>query len=860
MNPLPIDESLTQIVASLHACRSLVLVAPPGAGKTTRVPPAIVRSGLLPCEHPGVIVLQPRRVAARSTAARIAEEQGWTLGEEVGYQVRFERRTSNRTRLRIQTEGILNRQLLADPFLEGIGAVVLDEFHERSLHSDLALALLKEVRREVRPDLMLIVMSATLDTEPVARFLNDCPVKHVEGRSFPVVIQHRSCTRPASPEAIEPVIRELLFGGPDLGHILVFLPGLAEIRRVQRAIEPFAAEHEALVFPLHGSLPAEHQDRALRPESRRKIILATNVAETSLTIDGVSTVVDSGLARIAHYDPQRGLDRLELKRISLASAAQRAGRAGRTRPGVCIRLWSEREERGMAPFELPEVKRVDLCGTVLALHSWGVREIGEFAWYESPAPDRLEAAGRLLATLGAVDPVGSQLTALGQRMLALPVHPRLARLLIASANEGRVAEGAALAAMLSEKDIAGPEYRLPDQQGYPRPISPRGRCDLLARLDLLSEAETARFSPALRSQGVNHAAARQIARVRDELIRLERIIERGDRSSTSAKRDEAMLKWLLLAYPDRVVRRRGSDETGVMVGGRGVRLSRESCVREGDFFLALDPREERRQGRLELQVRLASMVRLDWLEELMPHLLRRERSCEFDPARQQVLVVSRLWYQDLLIREDASEPIDPDEASAVLASALRPQASALFRDDPAAATWLARYALVKQAIPEINWPELGEAACEELLVQICQGRASVDDVRQTNKVPYLESRLSAVQRRELAAGAPLALVVPSGRQIRLTYEADRPPVLAVRLQELIGWTETPRLARGRVPVLLHLLGPNQRPVQITSDLRSFWMTTYHQVRKDLRGRYPKHSWPEDPLTAPPMAEPKRGRE
>ena len=386
MTSLPIDQSLPEILASLREHRRLVLVAPPGAGKTTRVPPALLRSSLLAPEHPGIIVLQPRRVAARATAARIADEQDWTLGEEVGYQVRFERKISARTRLRVQTEGILNRQLLADPFLETIGAVVLDEFHERSLHSDLALALLREIRRDVRPDLIIVVMSATLDAEPVARFLDDCPVVRVEGRTFPIELSYHPNSRPASPEAIEPLVREVLANRSAGGHVLVFLPGMAEIRRVQRAIESVAAAHGAVVVPLHGSLPPEDQDRALRPCVETKFILATNVAETSLTIEGVTTVIDSGLARIAHHDPQRGFDRLDLSRISQAAATQRAGRAGRTGPGRCLRLWSEREQRMLAPFEIAEVHRVDLCGAVLVLHSWGVRDTSQFAWYDSPAP------------------------------------------------------------------------------------------------------------------------------------------------------------------------------------------------------------------------------------------------------------------------------------------------------------------------------------------------------------------------------------------------------------------------------------------------------------------------------------------
>ena len=448
-----------------------MLVAPPGAGKTTRVPPAIVRSDLLSNDHPGVIVLQPRRVAARTTAARIAHEQNWKLGEEVGYQVRMERRISRRTRLRIQTEGILNRQLLADPFLERIGAVVLDEFHERSLHSDLALALLREVRREVRPDLIVVVMSATLDAQPVAQFLGDCPVVHVEGRSFPIEIEYRGTTRPASPQSVVPVVRQVLDDRHDMGHMLVFLPGMAEIRRVQREIEPIAAEQGAVVLPLHGSLPAEDQDLALRPGPRRKIILATNIAETSLTIDGVSTVIDSGLARTAHYDPQRGFDRLDLGRISQASAAQRAGRAGRTGPGRCVRLWSEREQRGLAPYELPEVQRVDLCAAVLALHSWGLSDARSFNWYEPPAPERLEAAQRLLIDLEALERDTGRITPLGEQMLGLPVHPRLARLLLAAAREGRVRQGASLrgTAVRERHRRKGPSPR-------PEPVWPATEC------------------------------------------------------------------------------------------------------------------------------------------------------------------------------------------------------------------------------------------------------------------------------------------------------------------------------------------------------------------------------------------------
>jgi ATP-dependent helicase HrpB len=450
-------------------------------------------------------------------------------------------------------------------------------------------------------------------------------------------------------------------------------------------------------------------------------------------------------------------------------------------------------------------------------------------------------------------------------MLGLPVHPRLARLLMAAGAEGRLERGAAVAALLSEKDLATrePAGDVGPTRDRTRPTRERGSSDLLPRLDWLAEAERARFAPSVRSRGIDPAAAWQATRVRDELARIARRFARdgtGRAPGTSTDEDESLLKWLLLAYPDRVVRRRGAEETGVMVGGRGVRLAPESIVRDGEFFLALDPRAQRRQGTLELQVRLASALRLEWLEELTPELLRCERAMEFDPARQRVVGVSRLWYQDLLVKEDANLTVDASAASSVLAEALRPRAKEIFLEDPAAATWLARYAFVKAALPELGWPEIDEAAFAEMMGPLCQGRIRLEDVRKADKVAHLEALLGPALGREVSQGAPLSLRVPSGRQVRLAYEPDRPPVLAVRLQELFGWTETPRLARGRVPVLLHLLGPNYRPVQITSDLKSFWSTTYHQVRKDLRNRYPKHAWPEDPFSAPASSGPGRNRD
>jgi ATP-dependent helicase HrpB len=855
MQQLPIDPSLPSIIEQL-AARSLVLVAPPGSGKTTRVPPAIMLSDLLSAEAPAVVVLQPRRVAARSSAARIAEERGWTLGEEVGYQIRFERRLCERTRLRFLTEGVLTRQLLAVPFLEGVGAVILDEFHERNLNSDLGLALLQQVRREVRPDLMLVVMSATLDPKRVSDYLDGCPIVRVDGGLYEVSIQYRPVSRPADPALIAPVIEEWLVQNRDSGDLLVFLPGFGEIRRLARRLEPAAELAKAVVLPLHGSLPAEEQDRALQPSNRRKVILSTNVAETSLTIPGVTTVIDCGLARMVHYDGARGIDRWETCRISRASADQRAGRAGRTEAGTCIRLWSERDHRGRAEYEQPEIHRIDLSSTVLTLHAWGVHEPAKFDWFDAPKPERLADAERLLRLLGAIDGEPPRITALGKSMLAWPVHPRLARLLVAAEECNRAREGAAIVALLSEKDIGrfeGPNQR---ESSMRRHIASRSGSDILDRLDKLAEAEAARFAPSLRARGINPAGARQVARLRDDLYG-RRSGRTCELESSEGDTDEELLKCVLLAYPDRVVKRRGLPARGVMVGGRGVCLDPVSVVHDADLFVAIDAREDRRAGALEASVTLASMVRIEWLEELFPEQIRLEQETRYDERRRMVVTLSRLWYHDLLLREDVTTSTQPATAGGHLARALQSRAASFFRNNLNAAQWLSRVDLLRRSIPELEWPDFNDQLFAELLENVCQGKSRLEEAEQCDLVSYLQSRLTAAQNRELQQSAPPMLTLPSGRQARLTYEPGRPPILSVRLQELFGWTETPRLARGRVCVLLQLLGPNNRPVQITDDLQSFWTTTYHQVRKDLRRRYPKHAWPEDPFQAQTTKPPKR---
>jgi len=827
MIPLPIDPFLPEIVSSLRAHSNLVLVAEPGAGKTTRIPPAIIKAGLLRAENPNLVMLQPRRVAARAAAARIAEENNWSLGREVGYHVRFDRRMTDATRLRVLTEGILTRQLIDDPFLESIGTVILDEFHERSIHSDIAIALLREIQQTVRPDLKLIVMSATIEAEPVAKFLGDCPVIRVPGRTFPVQVEYSQPSADDLEFRVSRAVRSMLDSS---GDILVFLPGAQEIRRAQHAL----TDIDAAVLPLHGSLPPDQQDAVLRPGAERKIILSTNIAETSLTIPGVRNVIDSGLARVPHYDPQRGLDRLDVQRISKASATQRAGRAGRTAPGKCLRLWTAKEDALLTDFDLPEIQRIDLAPIILSLHAWGRPDVRGFNFFEPPSEETILAAEKLLMMLGAISPTTHQITPLGKMMVALPVHPRLARLLLAADSQGLSRNAATMAALLSEKDILGPARDRPPVQGA---------SDLLYRMDLIHRHD----------RTIDPVALRTVHQVRDELLRYT-----TGKSQPANEND--LLKLLLLAYPDRVARRRENDPmTGTAVGGGGVRLAAESVVRQGEFFLALDARRDDRSANREALVRLASRIEENWLEELFPQFITRDRILIYDPQRERVVARGTTKFLDLIIDEDQDAPVDPQRAGDVLARALAPQARELFEKDESAANLLARIDLLRRHMPEHPWPKFDDNELADTLITAAAGKRSKSDLTTGPLVSALMERLPYPLDRQLKEHAPDSIEVPTGNHIRIEYLPAQPPRLSVRLQEMFGLLETPRIAAGRVPLVLHLLSPGYKPVQVTQDLRSFWTNTYPQVRKDLRARYPKHSWPDDPFSAKPVAKGKPRR-
>ncbi|WP_041448118.1 ATP-dependent helicase C-terminal domain-containing protein [Anaeromyxobacter sp. Fw109-5] len=887
MQRLPIDEILPDALAALGAAPSLVIEAPPGAGKTTRVPPAILAGGLAGAGE--VVVLEPRRLAARLAARRVAEELGERVGETVGYQVRFEEVAGPRTRLRFVTEGLLTRRLLAEPLLPGVGAVVLDELHERHLQGDLALALLRRLQRTTRPDLKLVAMSATLDAAPVARFLGAASLRS-EGRRFEVAVEYLSPEEAARPDArleelVSRAVRRLHREGLD-GDVLVFLPGAAEIRRAREALSEWAAATAVDLLPLHGDLPPEEQDRAVRAGARRKVILSTNVAETSVTIEGVVAVVDSGLARVASHSPWSGLPTLEVRKVSRASAAQRAGRAGRTRPGRALRLYTRHDHDTRPEFEVPEILREDLAETLLAASA--LEAGGRIDWLEPPPPAALEVARALLLRLGALDR-GGAITGLGRRMLRLPVHPRLARLALEAAARGAPDGGALLAALLGERELR--DRRALDGGALP----PTGPSDLLELAHAFEEAARARFEPErLRRMGLNPGAVQAVERSRRQLQRLVRTATTStatptahlspahpERSSAAeaAERsrgttsiptstatllpgttpaEHALLLATLAAYPDRVARRRapGSDEV-VLVGGGSARLDAASVVREAALLVAVDAEERRGDRRVpgaraaEARVRIASGVTEEMLLDLFPDALRYEEAVQWNAAAERVEATERLVYEDLVLEESRAPRADPEKVAALLASEALARGPRAFAPEGALDRVVARIAFAAAHAPDSGLVAPTDEELAAALRELCAGRRSFAELREADLPSALLARLDPRARAALERLAPERVTLPGGRTTRVHYETGKPPWIESRLQDFFGLAQGPALAGGKVPLVLHLLAPNQRAVQVTTDLAGFWERHYPALRRELGRRYPRHAWPEDPRSATP---------
>ncbi len=817
---LPIDDLLPEVVASLRRCPNLVIEAAPGAGKTTRVPPA-----LLDLVNGEVLVLEPRRIAARLAARRVAAELGEEVGGTVGYQVRFEEASGPRTRLRFVTEGVLTRRLLRDPELGGVDAVVLDEFHERHLDTDLALALLRRLQKRRAelglPALRLVVMSATLEAGPVARFLGDgvqvgsvealagggdgvqvgsvgksafpagvqvgsvdglparepagCPVLRSAGRAFPLRVEHL----PYSPQPLEMQVRaavETALREERDGHVLVFLPGAAEIRRAQRACEEMEARFGAVVLPLYGELTPAEQDRAVGPAPRgeRKVILATNVAESSVTIEGVRAVVDSGLARFASFSPWTGLPTLEVQRVSRASATQRAGRAGRTGPGRVLRLFSA-EDFGQRPeHDVPEILRSDLAGLCLSLRAMGLDGVRGLRWLDPPPEAAVVAAEDLLDRLGARGEMAERLT-------RFPLPPRLARMLVEAAERGAGEAGVRAAALLGSG------------------VRP-ARQDLLSALDAPPEP-----------------------RVEQGERQLRRLVRPGKGEQGG---DEALLLAVLAGFPDRVARLR-ADRQVLLSTGVTAELAEE---RPGYEFMVVLDAEDRSDRPLPV-VRVTSRIEPEWLLDLFPERVREESGAEWNRAGERVEAVSSLRYHALVIEESRHGSPEPEAAAALLAEKALEKGVGAFVDEAGMEELLAR----------IGFAGLPEPSLAAELGKLCAGLKSFAELREAAKgLPGL-LEAGAPRLQELA---PATVKLAGGRSTRVHYERGKPPWIGSRLQDFFGMRETPRIGRDKVPVVVHLLAPNQRAVQTTTDLAGFWERLYPEVRRGLMRRYPRHLWPE----------------
>jgi len=832
---LPVDAVLPDVVAAVVNDGVVVVTAPPGSGKTTRVPPALLdalSSGTLSTDGGGQVwLVQPRRVAARLSAQRIASERGQRPGEEVGWRVRFDTKVGPDTRLIAMTDGMLLRAVQRDPFLEDVSVIVLDEVHERGLDLDLALALLVELRRDARPDLVVVVMSATLDATPVARFLgDDCQVVHAEGRRFPVDVRHVPRTSDvALAGRVSGAIRRLLDETAEAGgHVLAFLPGVGEINRVTDLLEDLHTDSrgaDVSVMPLHGRLSLAEQTRALAHCAHRKVVLATNIAETSVTLAGVAAVVDGGCARRTRFDVATGITRLETVDISRASADQRAGRAGRTRAGIALRLWTQDQHRLRPAYDVAEVARADLSSAVLRLLELGIRP-SEFQWLQPPPDAALQRAKILLRVLGALDDDG--LTASGQALAALPVHPRVGAVVLAGQARGCLRAAATVAAIVSEGD----------------PWSGRGQ-DPADLTDLVDRVEHG-------APGARRRVLASVRRVRDQLVRVV-----GRSRPGSRFREDDLVHAILAGFPERMGRRRKPGDVRLKLAtGRGAVLRRPTLAVGADLLVAVSLQGRggpRAEDMVDLAVgvsRELALERADWRLEI--HL---------DGESGRVVAEEVAWVGALdVARRRPRGPVPPERLTAALLDGLEGPVLDALDPSPEVRSWLARTRFLSHHMPELGIPSLDEGALREVLPELASGCRSLGALRSRDLREALKARLNWNQRSAIDQHAPARMRLPSGSTACLTYGApDAAPVLAARIQQVFGWEQTPRVACGRVPVTLHLLAPNMRPAQITSDLASFWDTTWFDVRKDLRGRYPKHAWPEDPRQARAEDRPRRKR-
>jgi ATP-dependent helicase HrpB len=841
--PLPIDAVLPEIQSALRTGAPLVLEAPPGAGKTTRVPWAIHEA----FPEGEVIVAEPRRLAARLTAARVASERGQRLGDTVGYSVRFEEVSGPKTRIRYVTEGVLLRRLLAQPELPGVAQIVLDEFHERSLLTDLLLVLLQRLRRR-RPELGLTVMSATLDAEPVAELLGARRVRS-EGRTFPLTIEHLPALdeRPLDKQIVSAVRTAT---GEDSGDVLVFLPGSGDIRRALTALEGLAAERNLLVLPLHGDLPIAEQARAVEPAGRRKVVLSTNVAETSVTIDGVTTVVDSGLARLASHSPWSGLPTLTTVKISRASATQRAGRAGRTREGRVLRLYTKGDFESRREHELPEIARADLSETLLALAGAGISTPSDLRWLTPPPEAALAAAQDLLQWLGATTLQGD-ISDLGKRLLELPLHPRLARIVARGEELGTASEACLAAALLSERDIRS-DARLRMSPGQQRDLGVSGPCDVLELMSRFAEAEAVNFRPdGVKRAGLDVRTVQSVATTYRKLS--SNLRRKAARPDSPEALDAAVRRSILSGFPDRVGKRRRPGQPEIVLSqGGSAKLSPTSVVHEGELLVAVAADEQSfGGGRGQGAVRLATSIEANWLLEDYGSRIEMKDELTWNTDAERVERREGMAFGCILLDEERGTAAPSPEASRLLFEAAKSRGLFTSLSSEGWGGLVARLALLREHFPEAGLPEVTASVDDAAAQRLCEGRVSFAQLRELDPARELRQSLGPTAERLLANETPEYFRLPGGKNAEIHYEAGKPPWLESRLQDFFGMKQTPRVCRGKVALTLHLLAPNGRAQQVTSDLSGFWERHYPTVRRELMRKYPRHPWPEDGQTATP---------
>ncbi len=838
MSALPIYELETQLVADLRTHSRLVLQAPTGSGKSTQVPQILLDSGL--AGDGEIVVLQPRRLATRMLAARVAQERGVRLGEEVGYQIRLDKVCGRKTRIRFVTEGVLLRQMLSDPELRGIAVIVFDEFHERHLYGDITLARALDLQETRRPDLKLVVMSATLDAGALQKYLAPCELLTSRGRTFPVDVEYLE--KPlgdfpvwdAAAAEFERISRETE------GDVLVFMSGAYEISRTISAIRHTRAGGQCTVLPLHGELPAADQDAAVARYQQRKVIVSTNVAETSLTIDGVRVVIDAGQAKIARFDPYRGINTLLVERISRASAEQRAGRAGRTAPGRCVRLWTEREHHDRPAQELPEVKRLDLAEVVLTLKASGVEDVAKFRWLEAPDARSLERALTLLTDLGALDSAGA-ISPLGRRMLAFPAHPRYARMLLAAHELGCVPAVVQIAALTQGRGLLRRAEGKQMQQDRDAALGESAESDFFLQLRALRFAEQRNFNPqTCRPLGIHAPAAREAAALAEQFLRIAQ--DEGLDTTARETPAEALQRCVLAGFPDMVaLRLDGGTLRCALVHGRKGVLARESVVGT-PLLVASEVREVEMRGDVETLLSLATAIKEEWLRELFPDGFRETTDVFFDSSLRRVLAKKQTRFHDLVLRSEQSDKVPHEQAAALLAREVEAGTCPLKLWDNTVDQWILRLNQLTEWFPEYELPKLGDDERRMLVEQICHGAVSYKDIKERPVWPVVKSWLSPVQQQLLDDQAPERIELPNGRKAKIVYAAGTAPHIATRIQDLYGVTGELRIAAHRIPLVIQVLAPNHRPIQITQNLATFWKDSYPKIRQELQRKYPRHEW------------------